>query len=47
VPDVVAMIGGDALEATDRDRFAVDATTPAGGLAGAVTGAAEDAREDV
>ena len=47
VADVVAMVGGDALEPADRDRLAVDATAPARGLARPVARAAEDAREDV
>ena len=41
------VVGGDALEAADRDRLLLDAAAPAGGLAGAVAGAAEDAGEDV
>ena len=45
--DVVAMVGGDALQPADRDRLSVDASAAARGLAGAVAGAAEDAREDV
>ena len=45
--DVVAQVGGDALEAADRDRLAVDAGAPARGLARAVAGAAEDAGKDV
>ncbi len=47
VADIVALVGGDALEPADGDRFAVDASAPAGRLAGAVAGAPEDAREDV
>jgi hypothetical protein len=45
--DVVSMIGSDALESADGDRFSIDATAPAGGLAGSVAGPAEYAREDV
>ena len=52
---VVLEVGGDALEAADRDRLllafhqglVLDAAAPAGGLAGTVAGAAEDPREDV
>ncbi len=44
---VVAVVGGDALQAADRDRLLLDAAAAAGGLAGAVADAAEDAREDV
>src|SRR5216683_4718941 len=52
---VVLEVGGDALQATDRDRFllavhqglVLDAAAPAGRLAGAVAGAPEDSREDV
>src|SRR5262249_54224832 len=47
------VIGGDTLEAADGDRFRLrlvfflDAAAAAGGLARAVAGAAEDAREHV
>ena len=52
---VVLEIGGDALEAADRDRLllavhqglVLDPAASAGRLAGAVAGAAEDSREDV
>ena len=50
---VVLQVGGDALEAADRDWFGMlaivflDAAAPAGGLAGPVAGAAENAGEDV
>jgi hypothetical protein len=50
---VALVVGGDALQAADRDRLRcrfvvfLDAAAPAGGLAGAVAGAAQDAREDV
>ena len=52
---VVLVVGGDALEAADRDRFllalhqrlVLDAAAPAGRLAGTIAGAAEDSREDV
>ena len=51
--DVVLVVGGDALQAADRDRLGLarcvsgflDAAAPAGRLAGPVAGAAEDARE--
>ena len=52
-PDVVLVVGGDALQAADRDRLGLlalvllDAAAPAGGLAGPVAGAPEDAGEDV
>ena len=42
-----AVVGGDALQPADRDRLAVDAAAPAGRLARAVAGAAEDAGEHV
>ena len=51
--DVVLVVGGDALQAADRDRLGLlglrflDPAAPAGGLAGPVAGAPEDAREDV
>jgi hypothetical protein len=45
--DVVAQVGCHALQAADRHRFFLDAATPAGGLAGAVADASEDAREHV
>jgi hypothetical protein len=44
---VVAQIGGNAFETTDRNRFPVHASSAAGGLAGTVTGATEYARKDV
>ena len=50
---VVLEVGGDALQAADRDRLGLgglrllDAAAPAGRLARAVAGAAEDAGEDV
>ena len=47
VADVVLEVGGDALEAADRDRLFLDAAAPAGGLARAVAGAAEHARKHV
>ena len=58
-PDVVLVIGGDALQAADRDRLRfrlraavldralLDAATPAGGLAGPIAGAPEDSGKDV
>src|SRR5260221_1447918 len=51
--DVAPVVGGDALQAADPDGFGFlsvifpDAPSPAGGLAGAVAGAAEDSRENV
>ena len=45
--DVVLVVGGDALQAADRDRLVFDAAAPAGRLAGAVAGAAEHARKHV
>ncbi len=51
--DVALVVGGDALEAADRDRFGflavvfLDAAAPAGRFAGPVAGAPEDAGEDV
>ena len=52
---VVLVVGGDALEAADRDRLllaldqvlVLDAAAPAGRLTGSVAGAAQDPREDV
>src|SRR5690606_30011766 len=50
---VALVVGGHALEAADRDRLGLravvllDPPAPAGRLAGAVAGAAEDPREDV
>src|SRR5207244_1464434 len=45
--DVVAKVGGNALQATDCHRLSVYPAAAAGRLAGTVTGAAEDARKDV
>ena len=45
--DIASEVGGDALEAADRDWLVLDPAAPAGGLAGAVARPAEDAREDV
>src|SRR5262249_49728625 len=45
--DVAAEVGRDPLEPADRDRLSVDASAPAGRLARAIAGAAEDAGEDV
>ena len=45
VADVVLVVGGDALQAADRDRLLLDAAAPAGRLARPVAGAPEDARE--
>jgi hypothetical protein len=44
--NVVLVVGGNALEAADRDRLVLDTDAPAGGLAGPVAGAPEDARKD-
>ena len=44
---VVAMIGGDALQAADRDRLVFDAAAAARRLARAVADAAENAGKDV
>src|SRR5262245_33822598 len=41
------MIGGDALQAADRDRFSFDAATPAGGFARPVADATEDAGKNI
>src|SRR5262249_27414582 len=47
------IVGGNALQTADRDRLGLllvmvfDAAAPASGLAGAITGAAEDSGEDV
>src|SRR6185312_10064697 len=46
-PDVVLVIGGDALEAADRHRLVLDADAPAGRLARPVARAAEHAGEHV
>ncbi len=47
VADVVLEVGGDALEAADRDRLLLDPAAPAGRLARPVAGAPEDARKHV
>src|SRR6185503_11779016 len=47
LPDVVLVVGGDALQAADRDRFLLDAAAPAGRFARPVAGAPEDPREYV
>ena len=44
---VALVVGGHALEAADRHRLFLDPAAAAGRLAGPVTGAAEDAGEDV
>ena len=52
---VVLVVGGDALEAADRDRLllaldqvlVLDAAAPAGGFTRSVAGAPQDPREDV
>src|SRR5262245_45619298 len=44
-PDVPLVVGSDALQPADRDRFGLDATTSARGLARAVAGPAEHPRE--
>ena len=45
--DVIAIVGGDALEAADGDGLAVDASAPAGRLARTIARAPEDAGEHV
>ena len=45
--DLAAMVGGDALQAADRDRLAVHASAAARRLARPIAGAAQDAREHV
>jgi hypothetical protein len=45
--DVVAVVGGDALETTNGDGLSVDATAAARRLAGTIARAAEDAWKDV
>src|SRR5580704_13011594 len=45
--DIVAVVGGDALQAADRDWLLFDAPATAGRLAGTVADASEDAGEDV
>ena len=45
--DLTLVVGGNPLEAADGDRLLLDAAAPAGGLAGAVADAAQDARENV
>ena len=45
--DVVAQIGGHALETADGDGRAVNATASAGGLAGAIAGSSQNAGKDV
>src|SRR6185312_205244 len=47
MPDVVLEVGGDALEAADRDRIVLDPDAAAGRLAGAVAGAPQDPGEHV
>ncbi len=45
--DVFLVVGGDALQAADGDGLVLDPSAPAGGLAGPVAGAPEDAGEDI
>ena len=45
--DVILEIGGDALEAADRDRSFLDAAAAAGGFARAIAGASENSRKHV
>src|SRR5436309_5525070 len=45
--DVVAQIGGDALQSADRDRLAVNASAAACRLARPVARAAENPRKDI
>ncbi len=47
VGDVVAMVGGDALQAADGDRLGFDALAATGRLAGPVADAPEDAGKDI
>lgn len=41
------MVGGDALQAADRNRFSFDAPAPAGRLAGSVANTAENTRKNI
>ena len=45
--DVILEIGGDALQAADRNRGFFDAAAAARGLAGTVAGAAENSRKHI
>src|SRR6185503_11958577 len=45
--DIVAMIGRDTLQPADRDRLVLNATAPAGRLAGPVADPPEDSRKDI
>src|SRR5581483_4265769 len=45
--DVFLVVGGDALQAADRNRVLLDAAAPAGRLARPVAGAAENSRKHV
>ena len=47
VADVVLEVGGDALQAADRDRLVLDAAAPAGRLARPIAGPPENAGKDV
>ena len=47
VADIVLVVGGDALQAADRDRLFLDAAAPAGRLARPVAGAPEDSGKHV
>src|SRR3954453_20183554 len=44
---IALVVGRDALQPADRDRFLLDANTATGRLARTIAGAAENAREDV
>ncbi len=44
---IVAMVGGNTLEAADRHRLVLDAPAPAGGLARAIAHPPQNPREDV
>src|SRR5262249_44671786 len=44
---ITLVVGGDALQAADRDRVRLDAATPTGRLAGPIAGTAEDSGKDV
>src|SRR5260370_26778154 len=47
VRDFTPQIGGYALQPADRNRLAIQAATPAGGLARPVAGGSQDRREHV
>src|SRR4051812_30704522 len=45
--NVVAQVGGDALQSADRDRLAIDASAATCPLAGPVAGPTENPRKDI